>query len=101
MNNDFALQLMGELLWNAVLISAPLLGFTMVVGLIISLFQVVTQIQEMSLSFVPKLITAVIVLVVFGPWMLKKLVVFATGLISPLRWGQPIACLLHINRVII
>jgi flagellar biosynthesis protein FliQ len=82
MKNDFALQLMGELLWNAILISAPLLGFTMIVGLIISLFQVVTQIQEMSLSFVPKLITAVIVLVVFGPWMLKKLVVFATGLIS-------------------
>lgn len=80
--SDFALQLMAEMLWAAVLISAPILGLTMLVGLLISVLQVVTQIQEMSLTFIPKIITAVLVLVVFGPWMLKKLLQFATGLIG-------------------
>lgn len=82
MRSDFALQLMGELLWNAVLISAPLLGLTLVVGLLISLLQAVTQVQEMSLSFVPKLLSAVAVLVMFGPWMLKKLLLFSSTLIG-------------------
>lgn len=82
MTSDFALQLMAEMLWTAVLISAPILGLTMVVGLLVSVLQVITQVQEMSLTFIPKIITAVIVLVVFGSWMLKKLLQFATSLIG-------------------
>jgi flagellar biosynthetic protein FliQ len=82
MRSDLALQLMGELLWNAVLISAPLLGLTLLVGLAVSVLQAVTQVQEMSLSFVPKLLVAVVTLVVFGPWMLKKLTLFASTLIG-------------------
>jgi flagellar biosynthetic protein FliQ len=82
MRSDFALQLMGELLWNAVLISAPVLGFTLAVGLLVSIFQAVTQVQEMSLSFVPKLIVAAGTLVLFGPWMLRKLLMFASTLIG-------------------
>lgn len=73
---------MGELLWSAVLISAPLLGLTLLVGLIVSILQAVTQVQEMSLTFVPKLLVAVGTLVVFGPWMLRKLLAFATGVIG-------------------
>jgi flagellar biosynthetic protein FliQ len=82
LSSDFALQLMAEMLWAAVLISAPILGLTMLVGLVISILQVVTQIQEMSLSFVPKIITVVIVMVVFGPWMLKRLLQFSSGVIG-------------------
>lgn len=82
MRSDFALQLMGELLWTAVLITAPLLGITMLVGLAVSVLQVVTQIQEMSLSFIPKLIAAVVTLVLFGPWMLRKLLLFSSNLIG-------------------
>jgi len=82
LTSDFALQLMAEMLWAAVLISAPILGLTMAVGLLISILQVVTQVQEMSLSFVPKIITVVIVLVVFGPWMLRKLLQFSSGVIG-------------------
>ncbi|TAL13613.1 MAG: flagellar biosynthesis protein FliQ [Aquabacterium sp.] len=82
MSSDFALQLAAQLLWNAALIGAPVLGITLAVGLLISVFQAVTQIQEMSLSFVPKLLAAVLALVVFGPWMLKRLVGFATTLIA-------------------
>jgi flagellar biosynthesis protein FliQ len=82
MRNDFALQLINELLWNAILISAPLLGITLLVGLLVSIAQAVTQVQEMSLTFVPKLLAAVAVLALFGPWMLRKLLAFASNLIT-------------------
>lgn len=82
MKSDLALQLLSDVLWNALLISAPLLGVTLLVGLIVSVLQVVTQVQEMSLTYIPKIIAAVIVLVVFGPWMLKRLLAFSTSIIS-------------------
>lgn len=81
MSSDFALQLMSELLWTALLISAPILGFTLLVGLVISVLQVITQVQEISLTFIPKIITVAVVLIVFGPWMLRRLVQFASSLI--------------------
>ena len=80
MNADFALNLMTNLFWTGLLICMPVLGLTMLVGLIISIFQVVTQIQEMSLTFVPKLITAALTLVIAGPWMLRTLTQFTTKL---------------------
>jgi flagellar biosynthetic protein FliQ len=73
---------MAELLWTALKISAPLLAVTLVLGVLISVFQVATQIQEQALSTVPKILAAVIVLVAFGPWMLKMLVAYSIGLIS-------------------
>ena len=82
MTGDLALQLMGEMLIAALLIGAPILGFSMLVGLAISIVQVVTQVQEMSLTFVPKIITVVVTIVVFGPWMLRKLMAYAGGVIS-------------------
>jgi flagellar biosynthetic protein FliQ len=56
------------------LVSAPVLGMVLVVGLVVSLFQAVTQINEATLAFVPKLIAAVAVLAIAGPWMLSMLV---------------------------
>ena len=82
MRADLALQLLAELLWNALLISAPLLAVTLVVGLLVSVVQVVTQVQETSLTFIPKIIASVVVLVLCGPWMLKRLVGFSTHLIA-------------------
>ncbi|MES2355375.1 MAG: flagellar biosynthetic protein FliQ [Pseudomonadota bacterium] len=82
MGSDLALQLMAEMLWACVLITAPLLGGILLVGLAVSIFQVVTQIQEMSLAFVPKLMAAVATLVVFGPWMLRKASQYSTSLIT-------------------
>jgi len=82
MGSDFALALSSEMLWVAMLISAPVLGLSMLVGLIISVIQVVTQIQDMSLSFVPKILAVVITLFAFGPWMLNKLIQFSSTLIA-------------------
>jgi len=80
--SDLAVQLFSQLMWNAVLIAAPLLLATLLVGVLVSVLQVVTQIQEMSLTFIPKLVTAVAVLLALGPWMLKRLVVFSSSLIN-------------------
>jgi flagellar biosynthesis protein FliQ len=82
MTPDFAMALAGELLWTAILISLPILGVSMVVGLLISMLQVVTQIQEMSLTFVPKIFVAAFVLIVAGPWMLRILMQFASSMIG-------------------
>lgn len=82
MRSDLALQLLSDLLWNALLISAPLLAVTLVIGLVVSVLQVVTQIQEASLTFIPKIVGAVIVLVICGSWMLKRLVGFSANVIA-------------------
>ena len=80
MHSDMAIAMMADLFWTGLLICLPVLGLVMLVGLAISLLQVVTQVQEMSLTFVPKLVTAGIALVVFGPWMLRQLTQFSTRL---------------------
>jgi len=64
----------------ALMISAPVLALGLIVGLIVSVFQAATQIQEMTLTFVPKIIAVGAALVVFGPWMLKSMVTFTHNL---------------------
>lgn len=81
MSPDVSIQLFAQLLWKAVLVSAPLLLTVLLVGLLVSIFQVVTQIQEMSLTFIPKLLASVLVLVLAGPWMLGQLVSYSSALI--------------------
>ncbi|MES2938226.1 MAG: flagellar biosynthetic protein FliQ [Pseudomonadota bacterium] len=80
MHSDMAIGMMADLFWTGLVVCLPVLGLVMAVGLGISLLQVVTQVQEMSLTFVPKLVTAGIALVVFGPWMLRKLTQFTARL---------------------
>lgn len=82
MSTDAALQLVSQMLWVGLLIMAPMLLLVMIVGILVSIFQVITQIQEMSLSFIPKIITVVLVLQFFGPWMLRLLVSYSSQVIS-------------------
>jgi flagellar biosynthetic protein FliQ len=80
MDSDFAMRLLADTLIAAVKISAPFLIATLVIGLLISILQVVTQIQEMTLTFVPKLIVVGLVCLVLGSWMLSVMVEFAQRL---------------------
>lgn len=80
MHSDLAIAMMADLFWTGLLVCMPVLGLVMLVGLAISILQVVTQVQEMSLTFVPKLVTAGVALIVFGPWMLRTLSQFTTRL---------------------
>lgn len=84
MNTDLALQLVGEMLKLGLLLCAPLLGLVLLVGLLISVLQVVTQVQDPSISFVPKLAAFVVALVLLAPWMLNKLTAYGTGLFERL-----------------
>ncbi|GAA6121329.1 flagellar biosynthesis protein FliQ [Acidovorax sp. FG27] len=74
MTPQFALTIGREALTLLLMISMPLLGVVMAVGLLVSVFQAVTQINEATLAFVPKLIAAVVVFAIAGPWMISTLV---------------------------
>ncbi|MEW5866134.1 MAG: flagellar biosynthesis protein FliQ [Bacillota bacterium] len=65
-------------------LAAPVLVFALVAGLVVSVLQAVTQIQEMTLALVPKILAVIIALVLFGPWMLRTLVEFTRELFSNL-----------------
>lgn len=82
MTSDFAIALTTDMLWTAIWVCAPVLGLSMLVGLIISMFQVVTQIQEMSLTFIPKILTVALTLIAFGAWMLNQIIRFAQSTIE-------------------
>ena len=68
-------------LFQLLLVAAPLLLSALVVGLIVSIFQAATQINEATLSFVPKIIVAVVVLALAGPWMMTSLVDYQRGIL--------------------
>ncbi|MBP9905700.1 MAG: flagellar biosynthesis protein FliQ [Rhodoferax sp.] len=74
MNSQLVLTIGQDALWMMLMISTPVLGTVLVVGLVVSLFQAVTQINEATLAFVPKLIAAMAVFALAGPWMLATLV---------------------------
>ena len=80
MGPDQVLQLGVDAMTVAVLLSMPLLGITLILGLIVSIFQAATQINEMTLSFIPKLIGLVVVLIFLGPWLLDIIIVYTTGI---------------------
>ncbi|ABC30803.1 flagellar biosynthetic protein FliQ [Hahella chejuensis KCTC 2396] len=82
MNADLAMMLTEDMLWTAVLVAAPILIVSLVVGLIISILQVVTQIQEMTLTFVPKIGAVVAIIFVMGSWMLATLTLYAKNVIG-------------------
>lgn len=82
MNVDQAVDLVREALTLMLLTSSPILAAALVIGLIISLFQAVTQIQEQTLSFVPKIVGMAIVTMLCAPWMTRLMVEFAARMFS-------------------
>jgi len=69
-------------MWVTLEISMPVLGVSLVVGLLVSIFQAVTQLQEPTLTFIPKILAVVVVIVVAGPWMLNTMLAFTIELWS-------------------
>ena len=74
MNTEAVLTIAQQALFVTVLVSAPLLLTALLVGLVVSIFQAATQINEMTLSFIPKLVAIFAVLLFAGPWMIAQLV---------------------------
>ena len=80
MNEQLAIDAARNALIVAFELGGPLLLGSLVVGMLVSVFQAVTQINEMTLSFVPKILSVFAVGVVFGPWMLNSLIAYMTNL---------------------
>jgi flagellar biosynthesis protein FliQ len=80
MGADHALSVLNLMLWNTFVIAAPILLATLAVGLLISVFQVTTQLQEITLSYVPKLLVVGFLLLAIGPWMMGRVTQFAIAL---------------------
>ena len=82
MNPEFAIELVKAMMFQAVTLAAPILITGMIVGLGVSLFQAVTTIQEQTLTFVPKALAIVGVIVLLLPWFLRSIIEFTTALIE-------------------
>jgi flagellar biosynthetic protein FliQ len=73
MNPEFVMTIARQAIEVTILIATPLLGSALIIGLIVSIFQAATQINEATLSFIPKLLGVLVVIIVLGPWILSLL----------------------------
>lgn len=80
MSENFIIAIGKQAITTALTVAAPILIVSMVIGLIISIFQAVTQIQEQTLTFVPKMLAIIAVLLILGPWMMKLMVQFTQSM---------------------
>ncbi len=85
MDDTWVLDLARNAMQTMLLVGGPLLGVALVVGLLVSIFQALTQINEATLSFIPKLFAIVGTLLILGPWMLRIMMNFTTGLYENLN----------------
>ncbi len=82
MTQQLAIELCKNAIWTCLLVSAPMLLAGLVVGIAVSLFQSVTQIHEMTLTFIPKILAVVVVLILTLPWIMNLLLSYTTELFS-------------------
>ena len=82
MTPDFIVGFARQAVEVALMLALPVLGIGMAVGLMVSVFQSATQIQEMTLTFVPKIVAVMLGMMVFGPWMMEKLMSFTINIFT-------------------
>ncbi len=80
MDNGFAVEVVNQGIKVALMLSAPMLIGALLVGILVSIFQAVTQINEQTLSFIPKILVIVAALVIFSPWMMETMVSYTQEL---------------------
>jgi len=84
MTSEAVISIAERGIYTVLMISGPLLALALVVGLIVSIFQATTQIQEQTLAFVPKIVAVLIGIIFFGPWMLSYMLSYASEIFSNL-----------------
>ncbi|WP_457642089.1 flagellar biosynthesis protein FliQ [Persephonella sp.] len=84
MTIDQSIELMQGMLYTALFVGAPVILVAFAVGLLISIFQAATQIHEMTLTFIPKIVATIIALIIFGSWMFRKIVDYTQELLKNL-----------------
>lgn len=85
MTEEFVLSLAEKGVFTILLVVGPLLILALSVGLLVSIFQATTQIQEQTLAFIPKIVAVLVGIVIFGPWMVSKMVEFTVDLYQNLN----------------
>lgn len=80
MSENLVIDLFEQSIYTILIVSGPMLILALLVGLLISIFQATTQIQEQTLAFVPKIIAVLISLVIFGPWILSHMIDFTLNI---------------------
>ncbi len=85
MSSEFVISLAERSIYTLLIVTGPILILALVVGLIVSIFQATTQIQEQTLAFIPKIIAVFLGIVFFGPWMLVRIVEFTAGIFNNLH----------------
>lgn len=81
MDQNTVIYLGREAIYTVVMISAPILLGSLIIGLIVSIFQASTQIQEQTLTFIPKIAAVIVIMIVFGPWMMNLLISYTSNLL--------------------
>ena len=84
MTPETVIAIAEEGIWTIILIAGPLLLVALVVGLIVSIFQATTQIQEQTLAFIPKIVAVLVGIVIFGPWMLSHMLSYTNDIFNNL-----------------
>ena len=89
MTPEWTVELCRRTIETILLLAAPALGFTLITGLIVSLFQAVTSIHEATLTFLPKVLAVALAIVLFLPWMMSVMIQFTTQMLSnfPMHMG--------------
>ena len=87
MSEDFVIGLSKDALTTALLVGAPILGFSLVTGLVVSIIQAVTQVNEVTLTFVPKILAVFAALALFGPWSMNIMLGFTERLLVNMGTG--------------
>ncbi|GGE46420.1 flagellar biosynthetic protein FliQ [Pullulanibacillus camelliae] len=85
MSMEFVISEAEKAVMMVLLIGGPILVIALVVGLVVSIFQATTQIQEQTLAFIPKIVAVLLSLIIFGPWMLSKILTFTQDIFSNLN----------------
>lgn len=85
MSSEFVLTLAEKGVYTILMVSGPLLILALAVGLLVSIFQATTQIQEQTLAFIPKIVAVFVGLIFFGPWMLSKMIEFTIEIFQNLN----------------
>lgn len=82
MENDFVVEVVSQAIKVTLMLSAPMLIGALIVGVLVSIFQAVTQINEQTLSFIPKILVIIAALVIFSPWMMETMVTYTQDLFT-------------------
>lgn len=80
MTPEFVIEIGRKAVQTVLLVSAPMLLSGLILGLMVSIFQAATQINEQTLTFVPKIVVVLLALIIFGPWIMNMLLMFTTNI---------------------